>query len=180
MVRFDLNETKSLPAALMARRSRWLVGGLTIFVTAAAAATIAYAVTHRLSTPLDSSWIAGVLFVDVIFLLIYLGATPQANFIDVNQEGVHLMYPGGRVRTVHWLDSGLKVDMGQTPGAPDGLSKGRPLHVLYGYRPFQTFLTKGAFEGVLAAARERGLLIEEMRGPRPGWTRTIITAKKVR
>ncbi len=178
MVRFDLNETKSLPAAIMARRSRWFVGGLAVFVTVGAAASIAYVMVHHLWTPLDLEWVAGVLLVDAMFLMIYLGSVPQADSIDMDRECLRFTYPSSRIRTVRWLDPRLKIDIGTTAGAPDSLSKGQPLHVLYGYRPFQTYLTRDAFQGIVAAAKEQGLSLEEKRGPRSGWTRTVITASK--
>lgn len=133
------------------------------------------------SITLRAAWsVADVTFsafaILICSLLIYLavGSSPQAESIEVTERGLRLTYPSGRVHSMDWSGADLKLVLQQTDSVSGVRRYGRPMWVLLGSRPFQTYLTEDAFSEITRQAQAQGLKVEQRPAPRAGWTRWVI------
>lgn len=172
---FDLRETRDYPLARNARIGRWLFLGLFVLVLA----SLLYALTTFFirgawsTIDLVFSVLGGL--VCCLFLYIAIGYGPQAESVQINEQGLRLTYRGGRVQSIRWDKPRLKLILEQTDPVFGTQRYGRAMWVMFGNRPFQTYLTEHAFNQITGQARQQGLSVEQRPAPRPGWSRLIIS-----
>jgi hypothetical protein len=175
----DLRAVFSLPPVKIGRALYWGVVGFDMFlgivlVYGGIRFTLADQWTPaRLATAGIGSVIVAAL------IMVVIGSTPQAVRIDVDNNTLRLFSQSGKVmREIGWKDSHLSVVMEWTESNPAQAARGLPARwQLKGYRPFNTYLTREAFEVVVRTASGLGLDVAESPCPgRPGWTRTSIRA----
>lgn len=174
---FDLRATRDYPLARNARIGRWLtlgvfvtVFGSTLYLSAFLTEEGAWTLTALIAL-VFLIWICGA------SLYIAIGFAPQAEVLELAEQGFVLKYPSGRAQAIRWEDKNLTLKLARNE--PSGHAK-RPVPstwVLLGNRPFQNYLTRAAFDGLIGQARARGLNIDERPARRPGWTRIIIASQ---
>lgn len=177
MTSIDLGPALSLPPVKIGRVLHWGVGGFDAFI----AFVLVYGWVRLTET---DEWTAARLAVGGVgavivaaLVVVFIGTTAQAVRIVVDHDGLRLISrTGATMKEVSWSGLGLPVIMEWTESTPRQVARGLPARwQLKGYRPFNTYLTQGAFEEVVRSANRVGLAVTELPCPgRPGWTRTVV------
>lgn len=150
-----------------------LVGGALLISTG-----LQFAVARTVTVP-HVVFLAAATLVLIMFGLIFVVLTPQADYLEVSTSGLSLRYPSGKSLTVGWKDPNLNLRMATTEGADDGISARQPIYaVVCGSRRNRTYVTREAFEEVIRMGRLCGVQIESQPSPHPGWARFGVTSDR--
>lgn len=101
-------------------------------------------------------------------------ATPVPTSVEVDSNGIALVYPGGRVERYLWADRSLQLRFERTQGVIRRGLMGPPMVVLMGGRPPRRYLSVEAFDAIVQQALAHGLRVQDEPSPFPGFTRTVI------
>ncbi len=147
-----------------------LVGGALLIY-----AGLQFVGTHS-GTASHVAFLAAATFVLIMFGLIFVVTSPQADYLEVNSGGLSFRFTSGKSLTVGWKNPNLNLRMAATQGAADGISARQPIWaVVCGRRRQRTYVTQEAFEEVIRMGRLCGVRIESQPSPHPGWTRYGVT-----
>jgi len=161
------------------RITHWVAGALTVVPVG----LLSYSVLRNSPSYLFSPGRIPVLAFGVFFAAacayLFVGTIPQAESLEVSDNGVRLIARSGKsMREIRWDDPRLSLVLDWTESNPLQTSRGLPaIGQLKGNVPFNTYLTREAFQAIVRAAQARKLAVAEGPAPgRPGWSRTTIRA----
>lgn len=169
MTTYDLSPMKSHPGFRNHRILRWVFSVVVVLVLVYSAYVMAVVASRGQLTVTNVAFVALALFVDGMFVVILFGLAADPVSVDVDSEGVRIRFPGNRVRSLTWGNPKFRLVLSRTDGGMDLLSRGKPLCIVRGNRPFQGLLTFEAFDGIVQEARLRGLQVQ-VQPPRRFWT----------
>jgi hypothetical protein len=175
MRRFDLRPTREFPIPRLLRSVRPVLLGIASVIGVLAVYEAWQSIASNSLTGLTTSAVVGELL--LLLLLVFLATRmgPGPDSLGLDDAGLELNFANGRSARKFWADPSLRIRMDSTRGAADSVSRGRQMQYMFASRPLQVFLTEEAFEAILDAAQSRGLAVHDRPGPRPGWTRYLIT-----
>jgi hypothetical protein len=129
---------------------------------------------RRQWTTVDLVSFSFLVLICAMFAYIAIGYGPQAESIQIDDEGLRLSYSSGRVQSIRWKDPRLMLILERYEPANAAWRYPQPMWVLLGNRPFQTYVTKEAFEEVIRRARCQGLTVAQKPASRTGWFRWVL------
>lgn len=159
VTRFDLTETRGLPAA---RRTRWFHGLLRALLGVGIVA-VGYWTAHDVITngwTASNATVAGIEVVaGILFGWIFVMTGPGADFLEVDEDGIELGFGRGRIRRLKWNDAHLGLNLFQIQyPEEDGLTV-QLIEFGSGVWPVTNYVTFPALNAVLRGAEEHGLRV---------------------
>lgn len=177
MATFDLTPVLTLPPVRVGRGLHWGSGAFVVFLVLVLGFGWFRFASSGVWTPAQLAGGGIAIVVVVAFVLVFIGTTNQAVRVAVDEDGLRLISGVGTImKEVRWKSGRVLMDMEWTESTPSQVARGLPARwQLKGYRPFNTYVTREAFEEIVRTANSLGLGVTEVPCPgRPGWTRTSI------
>lgn len=178
-MRFDLSSLRTLPGVRVVRVRRW-TGAVcfTLFAFISVAAPVYYYGAHRGFTGWTSAQTAALVFVAFLSgmgALFFAGAAPPPTSIDVGPEGLAFELKGRQTWRVSWADPALFLRIYHSEGPARNGRQGSPMIIAMGRFSSRNYLTREAYDEIIAQATAHGLQVATVPASRVGWTRTTIT-----
>ncbi len=107
--------------------------------------------------------------------LLSVTATPVPTRVEVDSNGIALIYASGRVERFLWADSSLRLRFERTQGILRRGVMGPPMTILMGGRPPRRYLSVESFDAIVRQALAKGLRVQDEPSPFPGFTRIVIS-----
>jgi hypothetical protein len=178
-MRFNLTSLGSLPNVRIDRARRWTEAFcFAVFTLVVIAAPIYYYLAHHgFAGWMPAQTVALVLlaFLSVMGALFFAGAAPPPTSVTVDSEGLAFELKGRQTWRLTWTDPALALRVFRTEGSTRRSTPGPPMIIAIGPLSTRNYLTREAYDEIVAQATAHGLSLAEMPGSRPGWTRTIIS-----
>jgi hypothetical protein len=173
---YDLADTRKLRDSRNLRLM-WLTSGTLLALVGAG---LIYVIVDF---SLKGAWTTGnivfagaVGFVAAATAGVFLTVGPLPEKLEVDEDGIHLRFRRGRIRTKRWKDPSFNLRVSSRAGASEGQGPDQSMYVVFTGRPPKIYVTEPAFEAILLQAKSSGLSVRQVEVSSRGFTRILITA----